>query len=144
MDEKLYLAMSSLDCRLKAGIIGCGNVGSRLYQKLTALGIEVLRNDPPLAEKSVDKEYVDLDTVIEQCDFISLHVPLTLTGEYATKHLFDQKKLGQLQENCLLVNAARGPVIDNQALLNVIQQRPDLTIFLDTWENEAKIFIHLK
>ncbi len=122
--------------QLKAGIIGCGNVGSRLYQKLNALGIEVLRNDPPLAKKSVGKEYVDLDTVIEQCDFLSLHVPLTLSGEHATKHLFDQERLSRLRENCLLVNAARGPVIDNEALITVIQQRPDLIVFLDTWEDE--------
>ena len=122
--------------KLKAGIIGCGNVGSRVYQKLTALGIDCLRNDPPLAKKSANKEYVDIDTIIEQCNFISLHVPLTLKGEHATKHLFDQKKLFQLQENCLLVNAARGAVIDNRALLTVIKQRPDLMTFLDTWENE--------
>ena len=122
--------------QLKAGIIGCGNVGSRLYQKLTALGIETLRNDPPLAKKSVPKEYVDLHTVIEQCNFISLHVPLTLSGEHATKHLFDERRLSRLRESCLLVNAARGPVIDNQALITVIQQRPDLMVFLDTWENE--------
>ena len=124
--------------RLKAGIVGCGNVGSRVYQKLQTLGIETLRNDPLLAKKNVDKEYVDLNTIIKQCDFISLHVPLTLSGEYATKHLFDQKNLSQLRENCLLVNAARGPIIDNKALLTVIQQRPDLMVFLDTWENEPK------
>ena len=105
---------------------------------MTSLGIETLRNDPPLAKKSADKGYVDLDTVIEQCNFISLHVPLTQTGEHATHHLFDQMKLGQLRENCLLVNAARGAVIDNQALLEVMQQRPDLMVFLDTWENEPK------
>jgi len=122
--------------KLKAGIVGCGNVGSRVYQKLTALGIECLRNDPPLAKKSAYKDYVALDTIIEQCNFITLHVPLTLAGEHATKYLFDQKKLSQLQEGCLLVNAARGPVINNQALLQVITQRPDLITFLDTWENE--------
>ncbi len=122
--------------KLKAGIIGCGNVGSRVYQKLTALGIDCLRNDPPLANKSADKEYADIDTVVEQCDFITLHVPLTLTGEHATKYLFDQKRLSLLKKNCLLVNAARGPVIDNQALLEVIKKRTDLMVFLDTWENE--------
>lgn len=122
--------------KLKAGIIGCGNVGSRVYQKLTALGIETLRNDPPLAQKSIDKEYVHLDNIIEECDFITLHVPLTQTGEHKTRHLFDQNKLSRLRNNCILVNAARGPVIDNQALLTVIKQRPDLIVFLDTWENE--------
>ena len=121
--------------KLKAGIIGCGNVGSRVYQKLKALGIETLRNDPPLAEANSDL-YVDLDTIIDQCNLITLHVPLTSTGKYATKHLFDQKNLNRLQENCLLVNAARGPVVDNQALLEVLRQRPDIVTFLDTWENE--------
>ena len=125
--------------QLKAGIIGCGNVGSRVYQKLIALGIETLRNDPPLAAESADNVYVDLDTIIEQCDFISLHVPLTQSGDYPTKHLFDRKKLLRLQENCLLVNAARGAVIDNKALLAFIEQRPDLMVFLDTWENEPNI-----
>lgn len=124
--------------KLRAGIVGCGNVGSRLYQKLNALGIETLRNDPPLAKESANNEYVDLDTILEQCDFISLHVPLTLSGEHATKHLFDQKQLSRLRENCLLVNAARGPVIDNQALLGAMQQKPDLMVFLDTWEDEPR------
>ncbi len=124
---------------LKAGIVGCGNVGSRLYQKLTALGIETLRNDPPLAEKEVNNEYVDLGTIIQQCDFISLHVPLTREGQHATQHLFDKERLMALRQECILVNAARGPVIDNNALLEVIEQRPDLTVHLDTWEHEPNI-----
>ena len=107
-------------------------------KKLQALGIETLRNDPPLAEER-SGQYVDLDTIIEQCNFITMHVPLTRSGVHATQHLFDKEKLTQLQKNCLLVNAARGPVIDNKALLEVMAQRPDLTIFLDTWEDEPEI-----
>ena len=123
---------------LKAGIIGCGNVGSRVFQKLKALGIETLRNDPPLAEEGSD-QYVDLDSMIDQCNLITLHVPLTQTGKHATQHLFNKEQLSRLRENCLLVNAARGPVIDNQALLEVMENRPDLMVFLDTWENEPEI-----
>jgi len=120
---------------LTAGIVGCGNVGSKVYQKLTALGINALRNDPPLSDKG-EQGFWDLDTIIQECDFITLHVPLTRSGQHPTYHLIRQNELENLRKNCILVNAARGPVIDNAALLAVIKQRPDLVTFLDTWENE--------
>jgi len=126
--------------QLKAGIIGCGNVGSRLLHKLQALGIETLINDPPLeAINTSDHQFVDLDTIISGCNFISLHVPLTRDGDHPTWHLFDQQRLQKLEENCVLVNAARGPVVDNSALLDLLDQRTDLIVFLDTWENEPDI-----
>ncbi|MCP4488218.1 MAG: 4-phosphoerythronate dehydrogenase [Gammaproteobacteria bacterium] len=125
--------------KLRAGIIGCGNVGSRLYQKLNVLGIETLRNDPPLAEQGADNKYVGLDTIIDQCNFISLHVPLTREGQHPTEHLFNKARLMELRQGCILVNAARGPVIDNNALLETIEQRCDLTAHLDTWEQEPNL-----
>ncbi|MCH7882336.1 MAG: 4-phosphoerythronate dehydrogenase [Proteobacteria bacterium] len=123
---------------LKAGIIGCGNVGSRLLQKLQALGIETLVNDPPL-EAAQNRSMIDLDTILSECNFISLHVPLTRDGDHPTWHLLDRARLQRLTRDCILVNTARGPVIDNAALLEILDQRPDLTIFLDTWENEPNI-----
>lgn len=124
----------------KAGIIGCGNVGSNLLKKLQTLGIEVLVCDPPKAEQG-DKtiDYVDFDTIVNECDLISLHVPLTHKGRHPTHHLLNQRSLSQLKKDCLLINAARGPVIDNQALSRVITQRHDLITFLDTWENEPSL-----
>ena len=125
---------------LKAGIIGFGNVGSRVYQKLQTLGIETLLNDPPLDEaRTCSQTFVDLDTIISECNFITLHVPLTRTGNHSTYHLLDQARLHKLTKDCVLVNAARGPVVDNQALLNALESRPDLVVFLDTWENEPGI-----
>jgi len=125
---------------LKAGIVGYGNVGSRVHQKLQALGIETLLNDPPLEETLTSAQtFVDLDTIISECNFITLHVPLTRTGKHPTFHLLDQTRLHKLTEDCLLVNAARGPVVDNQALLNMLESRADLVVFLDTWENEPDI-----
>ena len=125
---------------LKAGIIGCGNIGSRLLQKLQALGIETLINDPPLEEAgTLDYQFVDLDTILSECNFITLHVPLTNDGDHPTWHLFDQQCLRRLNRNCILVNAARGSVVDNDALLDLLEHRFDLTIFLDTWENEPDI-----
>jgi len=126
--------------KLKAGIIGYGNVGSRLHHKLETLGIPCLINDPPLqATGRSDQAFVDLDTLLGECDFISLHVPLTRDGDHPSYHLLDKLKLENLAENCLLVNAARGEVVDNQALLEVLKHRSDLTVFLDTWENEPLI-----
>ena len=126
--------------KLKAGIIGCGNVGSRVLQKLQALGIDTLINDPPLeAAQTTDYPFVDLDTIVSECNFITLHVPLTRDGEHPTHHLLDRERLQKLTKNYVLVNAARGPVVDNKALLAILDQRPDLVVFLDTWENEPDI-----
>jgi erythronate-4-phosphate dehydrogenase len=125
---------------LTAGIVGCGNVGSRVQQKLQALGIKTLVNDPPLqATRKTNQAFLDLDTILAECNFITLHLPLTREGKHPTYHLLDRPKLERLVENCVLVNAARGSVIDNQALIKVLESRPDLVVFLDTWENEPDI-----
>ena len=126
--------------KLKAGIVGFGNVGSRLFARLKALGIECLLCDPPLDQSgSSDQSFVPLDTILDECDFISLHVPLVREGEHPTFHLFDSERLRQLARHCVLVNAARGEVIDNAALLQLLHQRDDLRVFLDTWENEPLV-----
>lgn len=129
---------------LRAGIIGCGNVGSRLQAKLAALGIETLINDPPLQAQGDSRfNYVTLDNLLEHCDFISLHVPLTRAGDWPTFHLLDARKLAKLKTNALLFNAARGAVIDNPALNTLLQQRDDLTVYLDCWEGEPAISAEL-
>jgi erythronate-4-phosphate dehydrogenase len=123
--------------RLRAGIVGFGNVGSRLAHKLETLGIECLVNDPPLRDSGEKRrDWVDLDRILQECDFISLHTPLTNSGPYPTFHLLDDRRLQSLRRGCLLVNAARGEIVDNGALLALLQRREDLTVFLDTWENE--------
>jgi erythronate-4-phosphate dehydrogenase len=126
--------------QLKAGIVGCGNVGSNLLAKLETLGIDCLVCDPPLQQSGNSRhDFVALDTILNNCNFISLHVPFTHAGDHPTFHLLDQSRLRQLSEGCVLVNAARGEVVDNKALLELLQQRDDLCVFLDTWENEPLI-----
>ena len=125
---------------LTAGVIGHGNVGSRVKKKLDILGINTLVNDPPLQDAGDDTvNYVSLQTILHECDFITCHVPLTSDGDYPTYHLIDKKALNELAENTILFNAARGPVIDNQALSALLNKRQDLTVFLDTWEGEPAI-----
>ena len=125
---------------LKAGIVGFGNVGSRVHAKLEALGIDCLLCDPPLQEsgKSV-QSFVSLETILAECNFISLHVPLTRSGDHSTFHLLNATRLGELVSGCVLVNAARGEVVDNTALLELLQQREDICVYLDTWENEPLV-----
>ncbi len=129
---------------LRAGIVGHGNVGSRLRRKLETLGIETLLNDPPKQRLGQDRfNYVSLQTLFDECDFISLHVPLTRDGRDPTWHLLDRHWLSELRPGCILFNAARGAVIDNRALSELLGQRHDLTVFLDTWEGEPEIDLKL-
>lgn len=130
--------------QLKAGIVGCGNVGSNLLAKLETLGIDCLVCDPPLQQRADrQRDFVSLDTILQECNFISLHVPLTRAGDYPTFHLLDTSRLRRLADGCVLVNAARGEVIDNIALLELLRARSDLSVFLDTWENEPRILREL-
>ena len=126
--------------QLRAGIVGCGNVGSRLQQKLETLGIECLVCDPPLQLSGQSSQtFVELDTILRECDLISLHVPLTRSGKDSTFHLLNAQRLQSLRDGCVLINAARGEVIDNHALLQLLARRDDLQVFLDTWENEPTL-----
>ena len=130
--------------KLKAGIVGFGNVGSRLHQKLETLNIECLVCDPPLQQAGTSsQQFVDLATILRECNFVTLHVPLTHDGPHPTWHLLDAERLRRLSERCLLVNAARGAVVDNRALRDLLEKRGDLLVFLDTWEHEPNLSLEL-
>ncbi|MEN8215952.1 MAG: 4-phosphoerythronate dehydrogenase [Pseudomonadota bacterium] len=120
------------------GIIGCGNVGSRVLKKLKALGVECIIHDPPLQEKTGNRDYVDLDSVL-CADIITLHVPLSKGGRYPTEHLINADFLAKLQDKVILVNTSRGAVVDETALLERQAARPTMTTILDVWKNEPNI-----
>ena len=124
------------------GVIGAGEVGGRLIKVLKGLGWNVKVCDPP--RQAVEGgDYVSLEQIIEQCDVISLHTPLTRTGAGATWHLFDEPRLQKLKPGTWLINAARGPVVDNAALRNVLLAREDLQAVLDVWEAEPEVDVDL-
>jgi erythronate-4-phosphate dehydrogenase len=123
---------------LTAAIIGCGHVGSRVAEKLSTLGITCLLNDPPLKEKTGEARYVDLETVLD-ADIVSLHVPLTDTGRHATRHLLDAERLNRLRPDVLLINTARGDVIDETALRERLEARPAMHAVIDCWHGEPNI-----
>ncbi|WP_202370475.1 4-phosphoerythronate dehydrogenase PdxB [Pseudomonas sp. MWU318] len=124
------------------GVIGAGEVGGRLIKVLKGLGWNVKVCDPP-RQAAEGGDYVSLEQIIEQCDVISLHTPLTRTGEGATWHLFDEQRLLQLKPGTWLINAARGPVVDNAALRKVLLEREDLQAVLDVWEAEPEVDVAL-
>ena len=124
------------------GVIGAGEVGGRLVKVLQGLGWNVLVCDPP-RQIAEDGDYVSLEQIIEQCDVISLHTPLTKSGNGSTWHLFDRQRLNQLKPGAWLINASRGAVVDNAALREVLLEREDLQAVLDVWEGEPEVDVDL-
>jgi erythronate-4-phosphate dehydrogenase len=124
------------------GIVGAGQVGGRLAAVLRGLGWDVRVCDPP-RQAAQGGDYCTLEEIIEQCDVISLHTPLTRTGSHATWHLLDAPRLARLRPGAWLINAARGPVVSNQALKQVLRERDDLQAVLDVWEEEPQVDLAL-
>lgn len=124
------------------GIIGCGQVGSRVKRFMETLGISCLINDPLLAEQDSTGDYVDLDRIAE-ADVITLHVPLTMDGKYPTYKLINESFLEKLKSDVILINTARGEVVDEAALLSFKRANMTATLILDVWCNEPNIDINL-
>jgi len=133
------------------GIVGVGNVGSRVAQKAAALGIKVFLNDPPLArqksnrkergdrrEENINKGYLPIEELFD-CDFITLHTPLTFEGDDKTFHLADKKFFKLLKTGCVFLNTSRGNVADTDALKKTIWEGKLQAAVLDVWENEPDI-----
>jgi len=124
------------------GIIGVGNVGGRVAKKCAAMGMEVYLNDPPLKRQTGDEKFLPLEGLFD-CDFITLHTPLTFEGPDKTYHLADEQFFKSLKERCVFVNASRGGVVDSGALKSAIKSGRLRAVVLDVWENEPDIDIEL-
>jgi erythronate-4-phosphate dehydrogenase len=121
------------------GIVGCGNIGGRLLRRLPALGLTVLPHDPPRAAAESGPQgpdFVSLDTVLDRADILTLHVPLTTDGPHPTRHLVDEAVLDRLGPGAWLLNTARGPVVDGDAVLEALRRDRLGAAVLDVWENE--------
>ncbi len=121
------------------GIIGLGNIGSLVSQKAAALELHVIANDPPLQRKTDSDGFVSLNDLLTVSDIITCHVPLNRTGPDTTVHLLNEQNLKSLKPNAILLNSSRGPVVDNQALKNILKQKTIHSAVLDVWENEPNI-----
>lgn len=125
------------------GIIGAGQVGSYLQKCLQGIGIKVLINDPPKQAQGDKRSFTPLNELLSQADIITLHTPITRDGEYPTHHLVDEKVLNTLRGDQMLINAARGPIVDNQALKARLAKNDGFTAALDVFEFEPEVDMEL-
>lgn len=136
------------------GIIGCGNVGGRLFRRLSALGVNCKVYDPYLDDSQIgiveypesallESAQGDLETALG-ADIVCLHVPLVRGGDFPTHHMINNDVLERcIRSEALLINASRGAVIDNGALLGFLREGRDVRVALDVWEGEPDIDLAL-
>jgi len=126
---------------ITVGIVGAGNVGTAVSKMLESLGISYLLCDPPI-EKQDARDFVGMDAILK-CDVISLHVPYVKSGEHSTGNMLDEARLKALSSDQWLINACRGEVIDETALLALKQSGKGPHLVLDVWANEPNISVAL-
>ena len=120
------------------GIVGVGNVGSKVWRKAEALGLRVLLNDPPLERQGSTYPLHSLDELME-ADILTLHVPLTRTGPDATYHLFNESRICKMKHGAILFNTSRGAVVETEALKSALLDKYLVATVLDVWEREPNI-----
>lgn len=125
------------------GIVGVGNVGRRLQARLEALGITTLLCDPPRADRGDEGDFRSLDELVQHADILTFHTPLFKDGPYKTLHLADEKLIRSLKPGAILINACRGAVVDNTALLTCLNEGQKLSVVLDVWEGEPELNVEL-
>ena len=121
------------------GVIGVGNVGSKVARLAALLGFRVLLCDPPRARREGSGQFVSLDEIIGKSDIITLHVPLIRDVEDSTFHMFDSPRLDRMNDRQILINTSRGEVVDGKALKKTLKEKRIFTSALDVWENEPQI-----
>ena len=127
---------------LSLGVVGIGEVGSRVAEWGEKAGMTVYRNDPPKADQGM-QELVTLEEIAEKCDIITFHPSLHEEGEHPSFHLADSKFFSQLKRKPLFINASRGPVTDSKALSDALDTGMISSAAIDVWENEPDIELKL-
>jgi erythronate-4-phosphate dehydrogenase len=124
------------------GIIGYGNIGKIVACYSHNLGMKVLINDPPLKEMgTVFPKYVrhiSIEELFKKVNIITNHVPLTSSGIYATKNLFNKDLIEDIKPGSLFIHTSRGGVVDEQALKNKLKN-DNITTVIDVWEDEPRV-----
>jgi erythronate-4-phosphate dehydrogenase len=128
---------------LTIGVVGVGNVGSKVARISELFGMKVLKNDPPRERIEGSAEFVSLKQVMEEADIITLHVPLETKGEDATFHLGNAKFFSGLKKKPVVINSCRGEVVETQAVKDALKNGQISAFVCDCWENEPAIDLEL-
>jgi D-3-phosphoglycerate dehydrogenase len=114
------------------GLIGCGKIGLEVAKRISAFGVKVMTFDPYLEKAPEGIESKDFDTVLKECDFISIHCPLN----DSTRHLIGEKEFKKMEKKPLLINTSRGPIVDEKALIQALREGLLSGVGLDVLEKE--------
>lgn len=125
------------------GIVGVGNVGSKVEKIARIFGMKVLLNDPPRARREGEKSFVRLGKILYESDIVTLHVPLSFVGEDCTYNLFNNRAFKKMKKDSWFINTSRGEVTDTAALKKVLDSGKFGGAVLDVWENEPDIDLEL-
>jgi len=125
------------------GVVGVGNVGSKVARICEIFGMKVLRNDPPRERAEGSGLFVSIQQIMEEADIITLHVPLNMKGEDATFHLGNESFLNALKKKPVLINSCRGEVIETNAVKAALKSGQLSGFVCDCWENEPDIDLEL-
>jgi Phosphoglycerate dehydrogenase and related dehydrogenases len=121
------------------GIIGVGNVGSKIETIAKKYGLKVLLNDPPRAAAEGNSDFVAIEQILEKSDIITFHVPLVKEGIHKTLHLGNARFFNSLKAKPVIINTSRGEVIDTEALILALESGKVANAIIDVWENEPDI-----
>ena len=124
------------------GIVGVGHVGKAVQRAVEKMASRILLNDPP-RQRQEGGAFVSLDEIESCCDVITFHTPLVSAGDYPTWHLADENFFRRLRRHPIIINAARGGVVDNAAWLEALNRGMVGAAVIDTWENEPGISLPL-
>lgn len=121
------------------GVIGVGNVGSLIYHYGRLFGFRVLGCDPPKKREDTSLPYLSLEEMLPQCDIVTLHVPLNNEGGDRTLGLASDAFFARMKPGSIFLNSSRGPVVDDEALLDAIRRGLVARSVIDTWNHEPGI-----
>lgn len=128
---------------LSVGIVGVGHVGTIVERWCRLLGMTTLLCDPPRAAREGADAFVDIATIARQADIVTFHTPLTCSGDHSTRHLCNADFLASTRRRPVIINSARGAIVDTPALIDALDRGLVADAVIDCWENEPDISLDL-